>query len=138
MLNDNNKQFEVLSGCRFVLKLANLYDKNGVNIRASKVINFLICILIVSPSIYVSTLYFWLCYDEMFDLRTVSTTLSSGIGVLQMGFVYISLAVKTDSIKKTVDDLQDLINRSNYSLIIFINRLMSLSTEIFVFISNRM
>lgn len=109
----NNKKLEVLSGCRFALKLANLYDKNGVSSRASKIVNFLICISVVVPSIYTSILYFWLCYDENFDLKVVSTTFSSAIGVLQMGFVYIALAAKAKSIRKTVDDLQDFINRSN-------------------------
>lgn len=116
----NNKQFEVLSGCRFLLKLANLYDKNGVNIRASKIANFFICILVVAPSIYISILYFWLCYDENFDLKVVSTTLSSAIGVLQMGLVYIALAARTKSIRKTVDDLQDFISRSNSPSYFFI------------------
>lgn len=105
------KQIEVLSALRPMLKLTNLYNKNGVHLKYNKnpfkiPDSYVIC-LISLPAVYLASLYLWFVLDEKFNLKTISTSLGFAIGLLQMTLAYISLALKTDLIISTIDHLQE-------------------------------
>lgn len=109
----NIKQFDVLNGCRTILKFTNLYNTNGFYIGAYRIPDFLVYSLLVLPMICEVILEIWFCFDENFNLETTSNTMQMAIGATQMASVYISLASKTDSIVEIIDHLQKVVTESN-------------------------
>lgn len=110
----NPNKFRVLDGCRLALKLSNLYNQNGVYIRTFKIPNVVISTLILLPTMYyIASLEFWFCIDERFNMKSISSTLCNMIAIIQMAFVYFSLAMKSDLIIETMNHLQDVVDKSN-------------------------
>lgn len=105
-------KIEVLSGLRLLLKLTNLYNKNGVYIGSVHIRDFYVFSMISLPPIFYTLLIIWDVIEEEFDLQSTSNSLATVIAVLQVTIAYISLAMKTDSMKSTVDDLQELVDQS--------------------------
>lgn len=146
------KKFDVLSGLRLLFKFTNLYNKGGVLFKYNKygdsvkIPNFLVFCLIVSPSFYSASLYFWVFVESKFNLELTSVSVAWGIGAsqvysmilqtliitlnsltkpsfiflnlflsnfaTQMALAFISLAMKTDLIKSTIDHLQKVVETS--------------------------
>lgn len=105
-------QVEVLSGIRLILKLTNLYNKNGVYIGSIKIPDFIISAMISLLSSYMTLLYFWAAVEEHFDMEIISGSLACTLGMLQTTIAYISLATKTYLVISTIDHLQEVVEKS--------------------------
>lgn len=111
-------KIEVLSGIRPILKLSNLYNKNGVTFKYNKkggsvkIPNFLIFSLITLPTIYLFSLAIWIVIEEKFNLKLISHSLTGAIGLFQVTTAFISLGVKSDLVTKAVDHLQEVVEKS--------------------------
>lgn len=55
----------------------------------------------------------WFCIDEKFNLKSISSTLGNLMSLTHMSLIYVSLAVKSNLIIETLDNLQDLVDKSN-------------------------
>lgn len=114
------KKIEVLSELKWILKLTNLYSKNGVCIEYNrngdliKVPDFIVFCLILLPIFYLALLSIWTIIDEKFELKLISTTLACVIATTQVATAYISLAMKTNSIVSTIDNLQEVVEKSKW------------------------
>lgn len=114
----NEKKIEVLSSLLVILKLTNLYNKNGVSFKFNrisdsvKIPNFCLFCLISLPTLYLSSLFVWIIFEEKFDLKLISTSVAVLIGTSQITIAYISLAMKTDLVVSTVDHLQEVVGKS--------------------------
>lgn len=116
MLKNNN--IEVFSGLRWILKVTNLYNKNGVFFKynkrgdSAKIPDFLIFCLVSLPTSYLVLLLIWFDFDERFNMQVIAFRLAATISYTQKIASYISFAAKTDLIKSTIDHLQDCVNKS--------------------------
>lgn len=112
------KKIEILTGLRLILKITNLYNKNGLYIKYNKngdsvkIPNFVVFCLIFLQSFYMLTLLIWGVIEKKFDLELISISLAVAIGLIYTAISYISLALKTDSIISTVDHLQEVVEKS--------------------------
>lgn len=109
----NINKFTVLDGCRLALKYTNLYNKKDLQIFGRRIPNFLIHTFILIPMIYTNFLQMWFCIDEKFNLKSISSTLGNLMSLTHMSLIYVSLAVKSNLIIETLDNLQDLVDKSN-------------------------
>lgn len=116
MFNPNPNQFEVFSGCRLILKLTCLFNKNDLYIGCLKIPSILIYCCILLPTFYSAMMEIWFCFDEKFDFDTTSITIAMAIGYVQMMLVYISLVIKTDLIVESIDHLKDVVEKSKHFL----------------------
>lgn len=112
-----NNRIEVLSSLRVLLKLMNLYNKNGVHIGSVKIPDLLVFCLVAFPTFHLWSLYVWIVIEENFDLNIVSFSLDGVIGQSQITLSFILLAINTDLIASTIDDLQEFVAKSRYHLI---------------------
>lgn len=117
----NEKEIEVLSGLRILLKLSNLYNKNGVYFKYNKngdsvkIPDFFLFCLILLPTLYTASLFLWFVIDEKFNLTITSNSLVLAIANIQMAISFISMAMKSDLVRTTVDHLQEAVERSKWS-----------------------
>lgn len=116
-------QIKVLSDLRLILKLTNLYNKNGVHIGSYKIPDFFVFCLICLPSLYVAALLIWSVIEENFNLTLISMSLAAAIGHIQIAVAYMSLCMKSELIAITVDHLQDVVEKSKFELLYFQFRL---------------
>lgn len=123
----NVEQFQVLSDCRLVLKLTNLYNKTGIYFVSFKIPSFLISCIILLPLVFLLLSNVWFCYDEKFNLESTSTSFAVMLGLLQTILNYVSLLMKKDLIVITVDYLQKIVATSN--LFIFESNIASEYTK---------
>lgn len=105
-------QIKVLGDLRLVLKLTNLYNKNGVFISSIKIPDFFVFCLICLPTTYLATLLIWAVVEENFNLTLISTSLAAAIAHIQIGVAFISLCIKNKLTISTVDHLQDVVEKS--------------------------
>lgn len=111
-------QIKVFSGIRLLLKLTNLYNKNGVRIKYNKmgdsvkIPDYLLFCLILLPTLYYVSLLIWVVIEEKFNLKLISYSLATVICTLQVILAYISLAIKTDLVILTIDHLQEAVQKS--------------------------
>lgn len=105
-------EIKVLSDLRLVLKLTNLYNKNGVFIGSIKIPDFLVFCLICLPTAYLVALLVWAVVEENFNLTLISTSLAAAIAHIQIAVAFISLCMKNKLIMSTVDHLQDVVEKS--------------------------
>lgn len=113
------EKIEVLSGLRLILKLTNLYNKYGVHIKYNKnadsaeIPEFIVFSLISVPTFVLTSLLIWAAIEQKFDIKLLSVGLAAIIGYSQTTSVFLSLAIKNDSVISTIDHLQETFERSN-------------------------
>lgn len=102
-------KIEVLSGLRWILKVTNLYNKNGVRFKYNKNGDsielpdaFVFCV-IAFPTFYLGLLTMWLVIEKNFDLKLISTCLTGTIALSVVTSSYVSLTTKTDLVISTID-----------------------------------
>ena len=115
MVNDK-KPIRVLSTSRYILKLSNLYNKDGIFIGTYKIPNFVCPVVMVIIKVTYASLELWLCIDESFDLSLVSPALVYCCSTIQSLLIYTSLFLQRDLVMSTIDNLQNTVTRSNYIL----------------------
>lgn len=108
-----NKQIEVLSGLRLLLKLTNLYNKKGVYFKYNKkgdsvkIPDFYVFCLISFPTFQFALFFIWFVIEEKFNLKMTALSLACAISTIQTTISYISLAMKTDLIGSCIDHLEE-------------------------------
>lgn len=93
-----SEKLQVLSGLRLLLKFTNLYNKNGVCIRSARIPNFFVFCMVLMPAFLFVLLLMWISVEEKFGFQYI--------------IAYISLAMRTDLIVSTVDQLQEHVEKS--------------------------
>lgn len=121
MCHHQEKNKNNILGCtRLLLRSINLYNKNGVYIKFNRKLfsdsvkipdSFVFCI-ISFPTFWYAFLLFWAIIEERFNLQLVSTSLTGAIAALQTSIIYLALAMRTDLIISTVDNLQEAVEKS--------------------------
>lgn len=113
-------EIEILSELRWILKLTNLYNENGVYFKYSrngdsvKIPDFIVFCLVAFPTFYLGSLAMWLVIEEKFNLKLISCSLSGAIALFLATLNYISLATKTDSVLLIINHMQEVVERSKY------------------------
>lgn len=109
---DTETKTEVLKGLKMMLKALRLYRSDGLSIGSYWFPNSIIILLISSTLILHFGLTIWFCVEFDFDLKLISGAVSIASGSLQVQLIYICLASYRPLVVCTVDDLQDLVQRS--------------------------
>lgn len=112
------KQIQVLCDLRLILKFTNLYNKNGFYLKYSKRFDPIkipncswLCLFLLS-NVWTISLFIWFAIEKKFDLKVISISLATAIGVTQTIISHIFLARKTDLIISTIDHLQEFMEKS--------------------------
>lgn len=109
-------KFKVLNDVEKLLKITNLYNKNGsVCIGKVKVPNIFVNFVVFLPMTYSIVMFIWLCYDENFDLNKVSPSISLLLGTVQMQLMIVLLTIKKRAVVETMEELQHTIDESEFS-----------------------
>lgn len=59
----------------------------------------------------------WFCFDQKFNLKKISTAITFGLGVIQLGSVSILFSKNKQFISETIDLLQNIVEQRKYPLL---------------------
>lgn len=114
MATDNNQPIKVFSASRYILKLTNLYNKNGIYIRSHQIPNFTFAALILCFSTVFVIFQLSFCIDVKFDLNIMSSPLVYCLATIQSILIFASFLVKRDLMISAIDDLEATVTRSKF------------------------
>lgn len=104
--------FQVLADNRLIFKILNIYNKNGVRIGTYKVPNKVFQILSLLPTIIGCIGMIQYCFDSSLNFGQVSSSMAVLLGTVQIATIFLTLAIKKDTIIKTVNKLQEVVDKS--------------------------
>lgn len=112
-----NKVFQVLSPCRELIKILDVFV-DRVNWSAISLNTlFTFTTYIVSFGAWITTLLFiWFCFDREFNLTEISLPMTFSMGSIQMLLVLVFMIKNKKVIIETIDLLQDIVEQRKWKL----------------------
>lgn len=101
---------EILKDCRYYLQKLELCNKNGPIFGKISIPSAVIQFACVFPMSLTVVFMMRFIVISGFNLDTICSTFAISIGVSQMSFIYITLAVNRRLILKTMDQMQHLVD----------------------------
>lgn len=107
------RNFIFLKHCRYYLKNLNLCRKEPIMIGGcARISNVLICIGYIFFQTFASLMLLKFCIQTGFNLATISSAFGISIGILQLSFIYVTLATEKGLIYLTFERIQHLVDYS--------------------------
>lgn len=113
---EKKKIFKVLSPCKPLFKILTAFD-NKIDWRVVSFdisLPFIISIILCGTCLML-ILLIWFCFDNKFDLKKISTTITFFISVIQMCSVSIFFYGNKQFISETFDLLQNIVEQRKYT-----------------------
>lgn len=104
-----------LKNCRYYLKNVNLCREKSIKIGCVPIPNVLIHIGCIFFQTFASLMMMKFCIQTGFNLATMSSAFGVSIGILQLSFIYMTLATENGLIYLTFERIQQLVD---YSMLI--------------------
>lgn len=101
---------EMLKDCRYYLQKWHLCRDKGLTFGKFSIPCAVVNVAYVFPMSLTVVLMLRFVVISEFNLDTISTTIATVLGVSQMCFIYITLAINGQLILKTMDQMQHLVD----------------------------
>lgn len=106
----SNTTIEILKDCRYYLQKWALCSDKGPTFGKITIPNAVMNILCIFPMSLTVVLMMRFVVISGFNLNAISATFAISIGVSQMSFIYITLALNRQLIRKTMNQMQRLVD----------------------------
>lgn len=102
-------EFKVLKGCRIVLSLTNLLERQKFHVGRFTFPNILYSIIFMIPLNLSLSLMIWFCFDEKFNLMKTSNAISISLGIVQIELIFICLACQKPLITNMLSHFENIV-----------------------------